>query len=214
MRHRTDRYVCQWEWEREEGKRESGREKTKTGKKSEGKTRISTIHSPLISSVYDIKAITGCLCQRVWNNTLVSEGEMRWGRRRMDERPLHQLERRLVAAVTDTRATDTDKNEFLSIFSLTVTVSLHFTWKCIFAFDIAKTQPHILVQKQLLKPDCGAVWQWSEDFISLLPLAFSAITHFKCQFSQSHDADAVIKLDVSMDGQLRAHRAAGRTAAG
>lgn len=47
------------------------------GKDRKEKTRISTIHPPLIFSMYNIKAITASLCQRVWNNRLVSEGEMR-----------------------------------------------------------------------------------------------------------------------------------------
>lgn len=70
--------------------------------------RISTILLPLISSVYTIKAITCCLCQRVRNNTLVTEGERRGkgeGGARitgLEDEPLHQLERRLVAAVTNT----------------------------------------------------------------------------------------------------------------
>lgn len=45
--------------------------------KDRRKARISTIFFPLISSVYNIKAITCCLCQRVRNNTLVTEEEMR-----------------------------------------------------------------------------------------------------------------------------------------
>ena len=50
---------------------------TVDGKKDKDRRKagISTIFFPLNSSVYNVKAITCCLCQRVWNNTLVREGK-------------------------------------------------------------------------------------------------------------------------------------------
>lgn len=62
-----------------EEKRESGRKKTKTERERKTQEKDKNQHNsfPLISSTYNIKAITGCLCQRVWNNTLVSGGKMR-----------------------------------------------------------------------------------------------------------------------------------------
>lgn len=72
--------------------REWGKEGQRVGKRQRQRRKNKNQHNsfPLISSVYNIKAITGCFCQRVWNNTLVSAGEMRWGRRRRSrkvERP-------------------------------------------------------------------------------------------------------------------------------
>lgn len=72
--------------------REWGKEGQRVGKRQRQRRKNKNQHNsfPLISSVYNIKAITGCFCQRVWNNTLVSAGEMRWGTRRRSrkvERP-------------------------------------------------------------------------------------------------------------------------------
>lgn len=56
-----------------EEKRERGRRKTKTEEKQES----AKFFPPFVSNMYNIKAITCCLCQRVRNNTLVTEDEMR-----------------------------------------------------------------------------------------------------------------------------------------
>lgn len=67
-------------WSKKQGSR---REKTKTEREEKwGKDKNQHNSFPLISTVYNIKAITGCLCQRVWNNTLVSGREMRRGRKK------------------------------------------------------------------------------------------------------------------------------------
>lgn len=44
--------------------------------------------SPLISSMYNIKAIRCRLCQHVWNNTLVTDGEMKRERRKSENEGL------------------------------------------------------------------------------------------------------------------------------
>lgn len=128
MQHRRDRYVCHWHKsarERNVEKKQGSEEEKDKEKWEKDKNQHNSF--PLISAVYNIKAITACLCQRVWNNTLVSGREMRWGRkgRRRKEGefvdvPLHQLEPRLVAAVTNTRVTDTTTRQqtFLALFCL------------------------------------------------------------------------------------------------
>lgn len=74
------------------------------------------MYSPLISSVDNIRAITGCLCQRVCNDTLVvGGGEVRT--ETGDEGPLPQSELRLVAAVTDTQAAGTNNKQSFRITS-------------------------------------------------------------------------------------------------
>lgn len=135
MQHRIDKSVCQWHmrWRNRrrvggkktkiEREREKEWERDRARRKARKKDKNQHNSFPLISSVCNIKAITGCLCQRLWNNTLVSGGEVRWGRRRMVDGklcddPLHQLDLRLVAAVTHTRATDskTVQPDFLPFF--------------------------------------------------------------------------------------------------
>lgn len=63
---------------------EEQEEKDKDAQREEKRGKDENQHNsfPLISSVYNIKAIKGSLCQRVWNNTLVSGREMRRGRKR------------------------------------------------------------------------------------------------------------------------------------
>ncbi len=61
-----------------EGKEKGGkRQRQKEREEKQEKDKDQHNSFSLISSMYNIKAITGCLCQHVWNNTLVSGGEMR-----------------------------------------------------------------------------------------------------------------------------------------
>lgn len=74
MQHSRDRYACHWlKSAKERNVEEEDREKWE-------KDENQHYSFPLISAVYNFKAITACLCQRVWNNTL--EEVRKKGRRR------------------------------------------------------------------------------------------------------------------------------------
>lgn len=70
--------ACEWESEWEEEKKET----------KAAKNRWTSTFPPLISGMYNIKAITCRLCQHVWNNTLVTDGEMKRGRRKSEDEGL------------------------------------------------------------------------------------------------------------------------------
>lgn len=79
MNAAQDRLICMSMARESKRKRDrTAEEKTDWGT-GERREKDKNQHNsfPLISSMHNIKAITGCLCQRIWNNTLVSAQEMR-----------------------------------------------------------------------------------------------------------------------------------------